>query len=285
LKPPPFLYARPATLPEALDLLTEEDAKVLAGGQSFVPLLNLRLARPATVVDVALLRELHPLTADGEVLVLGAGVRQRAAETSELVQRMCPLIPKALRMVGHLQTRTRGTFGGSLVHADPAAELPAVALVAAAELVAVSRRGSRTIPADEFFLGPFMSALAEDELLVEVRIPKQAWTHTFFRELTRRAGDFAVAGIAGGVRLVDGARSPVADVRLAALGVGGTPLRLRAAEDELRDRPLTPDTVAAAARAAAAEVDPSADAEADASYRREIVRVLVSRVLSEAAPA
>ena len=186
MKPPPFLYCRPATLDGALSLLAEhgDEAKALAGGQSLMPLMNFRLARPSVLVDLALVEELRGTgRRDGE-LVVGAMVVQRRAERDTDVETACPLIPAALRHVGHLQIRNRGTVGGSLAHADPAAELPAVALATGATMVTRSVRGDRTIPAAQFFPGPFMTALEPEELLVEVRFPVRDPSRTAFTELT-----------------------------------------------------------------------------------------------------
>jgi len=279
VKPPPFLYCRPATLDEALALLAEhgDEAKALAGGQSLMPLLNFRLARPSVLVDLGLLGELRGVTRrDGE-LVVGAMVVQRRAERDPDVGKACPLIPAALRYVGHLQIRNRGTVGGSLAHADPAAELPAVALATGATMVVRSARGGRTIPAAEFFQGPFMTALEPEELLVEVRFPVRDGSRTAFLELARRSGDFAMAGVAAVVTF-DGPER-VADAGLAGLGVGVTPIRLSGAEAAIVGRALTEEAIAAASAAASAEVKPLTDVHADEEYRRHLVGVLLGRAL------
>lgn len=279
MKPPHFEYARPSTLDGALEILAaDEDAKVLGGGQSLVPMLNFRLARPTTLVDLRLLPELQVLERRNGTLVIGAGVAQRAAETAPVVADACPLIPAALRHVGHLQTRTRGTVGGSLAHADPAAELPAVALAINATLIAVSSRGLREIPAREFFIGPYTTALAFDEILTEIRIPVSPNARVGFRELARRAGDFAMAGVAVHVTL-EGER--VTEARLAALGVEATPVRLTGAEEALGDARLDADSIGEAAGVAAAEIQPKGDANASAEHRRELVAALLSRALTE----
>ncbi|MGH2555649.1 MAG: FAD binding domain-containing protein [Actinomycetota bacterium] len=280
MKPPPFLYARPETLEQAIDLLSQsgEDAKVLAGGQSLVPLLNFRLARPSVLIDLNMIPELRSLSRNNGTLHVGAMVRQRTAELSSEVQNGCPLIPRALSFVGHLQIRARGTVGGSMAHADPAAELPAVALVTGAEFVARSHRGERVIPADEFFDGPFMTTLAPDEVLTEVRFPATEGLRAGFMELARRSGDFALGGVAALVQVDDG---EVSDVRLASLGLGPSAQRLSGAEDAVRGRRLTEETLADAAAAASAEVDPFTDVHADAEYRKELAGTLVRRVLKE----
>lgn len=281
MKPPPFRYARPASLEEALDLLTRsgDEAKVLAGGQSLVPLLNFRLARPSVLVDLNWVPELTGVEREDGILRVGAMVRQRTAELSSEVEA-CPLIGWALRHVGHLQNRNRGTVGGSIAHADPAAELPAVAVATAAEMVARSPRGERTIPAGEFFQGPFTTAMAWDEILTEVRFPVTGGSRVAFVELARRSGDFALGGVAAVVRFADGSPS-VEDVSLAALGMAGEPRRLRGAEEAVRGREMTDEVLRDAAAAASREVDPFTDAHADAAYRRELAGVLVTRALRE----
>jgi CO/xanthine dehydrogenase FAD-binding subunit len=216
MKPAPFAYARPRTLDEAVALLDAHrgDAKLLAGGQSLLPLLNMRLVRPKVLVDLALVEELQVLARENGELVLGAGVRQRDAETSALV---CPLIRRALRHVGHVQTRTRGTIGGSLAHAEPTAELPAVAVALDASLVAVGPNGRRTIAAKDFFLGRNATALDAAEVLTEVRVPVHDDARYGFAESAR--GDVALAAAATG-----------GEVRLVAAGVAETPLEVTADE-------------------------------------------------------
>lgn len=284
MKPPPFRYVRPASIEEVLDTLAEhgDDAKVLAGGQSLVPLLNFRLARPAVLVDLGSVAALsHCEVADGW-LVVGAMVRQRFAERSEDVRSGWPLIPEALGHVGHLQIRNRGTVGGSIAHADPAAELPAVALALEATIVVRSRSAERTVQAAEFFEGPFMTAVAPDEIVSEVRFPPVGGARQGFIELARRSGDFALAGVAA----VNHAANGAADLRLAALGVAGTAVRLPEAEEAARGRDLTDPAVrreAGAAASASAAVAPFTDVHADADYRRELVGTLVRRLLARVA--
>jgi carbon-monoxide dehydrogenase medium subunit len=283
VKPPPFAYDAPDTVDEALALLAEhgDDAKVLAGGQSLVPLLALRLARPARLIDVGRLAELQAVSTDGATRI-GAGVRQRVAERSPALLAAQPLLARALPLIGHVAIRNRGTIGGSVAHADPAAELPAVVLLAEATMVA--RRaggGTRDIPADQFFDGFFTTALAPDELLVEIRLP--AWpagAGVSYQEVARRHGDFALVG-AGAVVGRDGA-GRVGDVRLAFTGVAGTPVRSASAEAALRGQEPTAEAIAAAAEAAANDIDPGSDVHATAAYRRHVATVLARRVLTEA---
>jgi aerobic carbon-monoxide dehydrogenase medium subunit len=279
VKPPPFLYLRPEGLDEAVARLAElaDDAKVLAGGQSLVPLMNLRLARPSVLVDLRAVPGLAGIDHVDGWLSIGAMVRQRTAELSPVVGDECPLVAQALRHVGHLQTRNQGTIGGSMAHGDPSAELPAVAVAVDAALVARSVRGERAIPAGAFFEGPFTTALAADEVLTEIRVPPQAGSRTAFAEVARRSGDFALAGVASRVRLDEGGTAT--EVALVAIAVGGTPVRLRAAEDELLGGPLDDRAVAAASRAATADVDPYDDVQASGAYRRTLVGVLVDRSL------
>jgi aerobic carbon-monoxide dehydrogenase medium subunit len=286
VKPPPFLYARPRSLAEAVDLLGRvgDDGKVLAGGQSLVPLLNFRLARPSVLIDLALISELSFIRRAGGWLEIGAMTRQRTVELSEEVRGCCRLIPDALRHVGHLQIRNRGTVGGSLAHADPAAELPAVAVALGAELVLVSARGERTVQAREFFVGPFMTALGPDEVLTAARFPAADGARTVFLEFARRSGDFALGGVAASVRFAGGSRS-VEDLGMAALGMGSTPIRLAGAEAAVRGRALEAAAVEEAGAAASAEVEPFTDTHADSSYRRDLIGTLVRRALSQVAAA
>ncbi len=286
MKPPPFTYHRPGTLAEALDLLGEygDEAKVLAGGQSLLPLLSLRLAHPAQLVDINRIN--GPLNQVGQAdsgLTIGALVRQRAAEASPVVRAGCPLLAEALPLIGHTQIRNRGTVCGSLAHADPASELPAVALALEAQMVAQSRaRGTRTIAADAFFRGYLTTALEPDELLTEFRL--SAWpagTGWSFQEVARRHGDFALVGVAATLRL--DAAGTCQDVRLAAIGAGPGPLRGRAAEAALRGQPFSSESVTAAARELGIEVDPASDVQATAAYRRYVTVVLARRALEEAA--
>jgi carbon-monoxide dehydrogenase medium subunit len=280
VKPPPFLYARPDTIDAACVLLaSDEDAKVLAGGQSLVPLLNFRLARPSLLVDVSAIPELGGIRHDNGSLVIGAAVRQHEAERSALIAEEYPLIGRALHHVGHVPTRSRGTVGGSIAHADPAAELPAVAVAVDAELRIRGPRGMRSVSAESFFQGPFTADLEHDELLVDVALPTDKWDRSGFVELARRSGDFALAGAAAALRFSSADDGRIDDVRI--VGLGPTPVRLRDAEDELRGGAGAGDAIARAARAAAAGCRPPSDVHADAEYRRRLIEVLVARVLEE----
>ncbi|MCQ3803500.1 MAG: xanthine dehydrogenase family protein subunit M [bacterium] len=282
MKPPPFKYARPESLDEVLRILSEYngEARVLAGGQSLIPLLNFRLARPQVLVDIALVRELRQLEVERGVLRVGAAVTQNTVERSSDVARLCPLLTKALPFVGHVQNRVRGTVVGSIAHADPAAEMPAVALALQATMVARSAAGVRKIPADQFFLGPFTTALKPDEMLVEVRFPTSRKTRAAVTEVAPRSGDFAVAGVAG--KLVTTRAGKARDVALALFGVGGSPQRLHDVEARLAGQRITGDLLDQVAALAShnARAD-SEDVHADAGYRAHVSGVLVRRAVEE----
>jgi aerobic carbon-monoxide dehydrogenase medium subunit len=253
------------------------DAKVLAGGQSLLPLLNLRLARPELLVDIGRLSELDFITGHDGALAIGAVTRQRTAELSPLVSRHCPVIAAALRHVGHLQIRNMGTVGGSLAHADPAAELPCVMLALDATLTARGPDGDREVPAAEFFLGPYTTVLGDAEILTQVTVPASQ-ARAAYAEFARRDGDFAAAGVAA-VCGRDPATGVVRTARLVATGAGPAPQRLTAAEAVLAGQPLTAPVIGDAAHAAAGEVDPPSDAQADSGYRRSLVAALVAEAL------
>jgi CO/xanthine dehydrogenase FAD-binding subunit len=265
VKPAPFEYVAPATVEEALGALGEE-SKPLAGGQSLVPLLNFRLARPERLVDLNGLAELAYIRRTGGVLRIGALTRQATLERSQLVARHWPLLRQAVRHVGHPQIRNRGTVGGSVAHADPAAELPAALIALDARFHVRSVRGRRTLAAAELFAGPLTTALAEDELLVEIEVPPlSAGARTAFAEHARTHGDFAAAGAA--VVLAPG------HAAVALLGAGPTPLRAAEAEAAL----LAGAGPGDAARLAAAGVD--------GEHRRALLAELVRGALAEAGPA
>jgi carbon-monoxide dehydrogenase medium subunit len=282
VKPPVFAYYDPTSVEEAVDLLARygPGAKVLAGGQSLVPLLNLRLARPECLVDINRIRALDSLTEEGGWLRVGAGVRQRAVERASEVHRAVPLLAEAVRFVGHPQIRNRGTVCGSLAHADPAAELPAVAVALGARLVAQSTAGVRELPAEEFFVDPLTTALRPEELLVEARFPCTApgWGWAFL-EVSNRHGDYALCAVAAGVR-VEGER--VVDARLAYAGAGPVPVRLREAERAAVEGGTWEEAVRAAAEEARARLRPDGDIHASAEFRRHLAAVLTTRALRAA---
>jgi len=280
MKPPPFGYSAPTTLDEALALLEEhgEDARPLAGGQSLVPLMSLRLARPSHLVDLAGISELGSIVVDDDYLVIGAMVREGAAERHDDVHRFAPLLTQALPLIGHPAIRSRGTIGGSLAHADPAAELPAVALLLDAELVAQSRaQGRRTIKAADFFAGYFTTALEPGEILTAVRIGRPGpGTGSAFEEVARRHGDFAMVGAAAIVRLEGG---KIASARIALTGVSDVPVRATEAETSLGGAEPTEEAFATAAQEAAGALSPPADLHGSSAYRRHLAAVLIRRTL------
>lgn len=280
MKSPPFRYLAPSSLDEALSLRAEhaDDCAVLAGGQSLVPLLNLRMAFPETVIDIGRVPGLGGVRERDGGLAVGAMTRHREAELSPLVAARAPLLPLALAHVGHVAIRNRGTVGGSLAHADPAAELPALALVHDAELVVRSVRGERVVPAAGFFRGYMTTAVEPDELLVEVRLPAPSpGTRAGFVEVARRHGDYALAGAAALVRL-DPAGT-IAEARLALFGVDATPVRAVEAEAALRGARPGEDVFREAAELAASGLAPNADVHASSEYRRRVAAVVARRAL------
>ncbi len=282
MKPAPFDYYAPGALDEALALLDRlgEGAKLLAGGQSLVPLLNMRLARPQALVDLNRVPGLGEIRRDGDELVLGAMVRHLQLERDPLVRAHVPLLAEAAAHVAHVQIRTRGTLGGSLANAAPAAELPAVVTALEATLVVRSAAGgTRTLRPAEFFAGPLQTALAANEMLVEVRMPIPApGTGWAFAEFARRRGDFALAGAAALARL--DSRGKVASARLALCGVGDVPLRLPEVERSLVG--AAPAALEAVERAVRAAVPGRDDQHLSAESRREIAGAIAGRALARA---
>jgi carbon-monoxide dehydrogenase medium subunit len=285
MKPAPFTLHRPGSLTGLFDVLQSvddiDDVKLLAGGQSLVPMLALRLAQPAHVVDITGLgAEFEAIESNPHSISIGALTRQRQAERSPVVARRCPLLREAITFVGHPAIRNNGTVGGSLAHADPAAELPTVAVALDAQLTAHGPDGARTIPASEFFEGFFTTALRPDELLVSIELPDlPPGSGSAFVEVGRRHGDFAMVGAAATVTL-DGGR--IASSRLALAGVSSTAVRARAAEEFLRGAPASHDTLRQAARLATTDLRPASDAHASANYRRHIAGVISARALTTA---
>jgi carbon-monoxide dehydrogenase medium subunit len=290
VKPAAFRYALARSIDECVALLAEhgEDAKVLAGGQSLVALMNLRLARPEVLVDINQVRELSHVTLEGDVLRLGATTRHREIAASDVVARACPPLSQAAAMIGYPAIRNRGTIGGSIAHADPVAEIPCVACATDAEIVAVGPGGRRTIAARDFFLGYFTTALDPSELLVEIRFPVigpgDAWD---VREFTRKSGDFAVALVAVGITVDDGA---VARVRIAFGGGSDRPLRATEAEQMLAGAGLDDGQLArasagvlAAARHAESDSARHAGSDPEESSVAEVVGALAGRALHTAA--
>jgi carbon-monoxide dehydrogenase medium subunit len=284
MKPAPFRYHAPKTIDEALATLAEvagDDGRVLAGGQSLVPIMAFRLARPAHLVDINGVAALRRLAVDGDRLCIGACVRHAAFHKPVVDGPLGRLLSTVVRHIAHYPIRTRGTFCGSIAHADPASEWCLVAAALGAEMVAQRAGGARTIPAESFFRGIMTTALAEDELLTEVRLPLlPADTRFGFYEFSRRAGDFALAMALTTFRLQNGA---ISEARVAVGGVEPHPRRIAQAEQALAGR--APDRAAfeAAAEAAAAAVDPLDDATIAADYRRDLTRTVTRRALEQAA--
>lgn len=284
MKPPRFHYCAPHMLDEALALLdrNSEDTKVLAGGQSFVPLLNMRLAAPTYIVDINHIAELHYIEQEDGYLAIGATVRQRQVERSALVQDKHPLLVEVIKHIGHMQIRNRGTVVGSIAHADPAAELPALLTCLNGEVLAQSIHGERVIKAKEFFTGYLSTALEPGEMLTEVRFPiiasQAGWA---FLEFARRAGDYALVGAAAVL-------TPTADDRcmsahIAYLGISGAPIRGLTVEDAIVGKTLDEPSLNAAAEAAGMLVsEDMGDVHATVEYRRVLTGELTKRVLKAA---
>ena len=283
MKPAPFEYFRPKSLDEALSLLAEHggDAKPLAGGQSLIPAMNFRLATPSVLVDLNVLDELSYVKDGPGDVRIGGMTRQRAVERSAVISERVPLIAQTMPNIAHPAIRNRGTIGGSLAHADPAAELPAVMLALNASLMVSSTSGAREVPAEEFFVGLFSTAILPGELLTEIRIPAARKHAGFaFQEISRRHGDFALVGVAAAVQLDESGRC--AEARLALLSVGDRPMLASQAARALVGQPPSAEAIGAAAAAASREIDPPSDIHASARYRRQLASVLTRRVLERA---
>lgn len=279
--PAAFEYFAPATVDEALALLREHsDAKVLAGGQSLMPALRLRLAAPEVIVDIQKIDDLRGVRDDGDALVIGTMTPHSTVESDPLIAEHARLIALATATVGDPQIRHRGTFGGSLAHADPAADLPAVAVALDASFVIAGQGGRRTVPASEFFEGVFSTALGEDELLVEVRVPKYTGWGAHYEKFNRVAQGWSIVSVAAAVRL-DG--DSIAEARVGLGNMGPTPVRATAVEAALVGQPATADAVREAAARAADGTSPVTDINGDADYRRHLATVLTRRAVLAAA--
>ena len=283
MKPPPFDYLAPASLEEAVAALAEngDEAKVIAGGQSLVPLLAFRLARPSLLVDINRVPGLDGVELENGTLTVGALARERDVELTPGLRERCPMVVDAIEQIGHVAIRNRGTVGGSLAHADPAAEWTALALALDGEVELIGPGGVRTMPASDFLVSYFTTALAADEILtrVRLRIP-DGRSGSCFLELARRHGDFAIVGVGALVTLdADGS---IADGRLGLIGVGQTAVRATEAEAVLRGERPTAQRFAEAAKAAASDLHPNGDIHASADYRRHVADVLVRRALDTA---
>ena len=284
MKPAPFEYFAPEKIEDAVELLSRhgEDGKILAGGQSLMPLMSLRLARPQAVIDINRVTALDYISpgADGE-LAIGALTRQRSLEHSTVVQDRNPLLAASMPLIGHFQIRNRGTIGGSLVHADPAAELPAVSLALGAEFIVASARGERRIPAEEFFLGYMATAIEPTELLSEIRFPRwRSGSGWAVEEVARRRGDFAIVGVV--VLLQLNGTGFCAETRIALFGVGDRPVRILRGEEILRGNRPEASIFAEVAKVVAEELDPVSDVHASGQYRKEAGAFLTRRALQTA---
>jgi CO/xanthine dehydrogenase FAD-binding subunit len=285
MKPAPFKYHAPTTIEEALVNLAEYgyEAKALAGGQSLIPMMNFRIAQPAMLVDLNNVSELFYIRPNGNGgLLIGAMTRQAQVEHDPLVAKRAPLVHEVMPQIAYPQIRSRGTFGGSLAHADPSAELVAVNIALNARFRLRSQAGERWVPADEFFVGLFTTVLEPDELLVEIALPamppRSGWS---FLEITRRHHDFCIAGVAVLVMLDEKGRCEQA--RLVFLSAGDGPVIARQAAEMLVGQAPTPELIRAAAeKAAADEIDPGSDIHASAEYRRHLSKVLARRTLTQA---
>ena len=284
MKLPAFDYACPTTLSEAVALLAagNGDAKAIAGGQSLVPMLAFRMARPSLLVDLRKLPGLRDIKISGDGVRLGAMVRWRDIEDDVRLHSAHPLLVAAISHVAHYQIRNRGTVGGSLAHADPAAELPGIAVTCEAEIAVAGKSGTRTIRAADFFLGALTTALAPDEIIVELRLPAWPAGRRFgFQEFARRRGDFAMSGVP--LFYDPDKQGKASNAHVGVIGVGDRPYRLDAVEAVISGRTIDDATIAEAAQAASAAVDPQDDIHASAAYRRALTGTLVERALKCAA--
>lgn len=283
MKPAPFDYHAPRTISAALDILSQHvgEARLLAGGQTLMPMMNFRLAAPSVIIDLNRIEELDFIELLDGTLRIGAMTRQRTLEFSALVAEKVPLLKRTIQMVGHLPTRSRGTIGGSLANADSAAELPMALQVLEGEVVVAGPNGQRTVKASDLFIDAMVTTLEEDEILTEIRIPVMSPQARFaVDEFSRRRGDFAIAAVAT-VLTFDGPRCKTA--RLATAGVSSTSTRLMSAEQLLEGQMIDAALISRAGDAAAAAIEPMADRNASEAYRRHLTRTLTMRVLERAA--
>jgi CO/xanthine dehydrogenase FAD-binding subunit len=283
LKPAPFEYAAPRSVEEALSVLEQNasDARMLAGGQSLIPLLNLRLAKPKILIDLNCLAGVDGIHETAAGLSIGAMARQSRIEHSKAVHESCPLLAEAMRHIGHVAIRHRGTIGGSLAHNDPAAELPAVALALDAKLELVRRGETRTVAAEDFFVDYFATALGPDEILQQVLLPPLKATSGYaVEEITRRHGDFAIAGVAVIIDLDESETIRVA--RIALFGVAPSAVRARKVETALQGQKPDADVLRDAAALLGESLDPPSDIHASSAYRRRVAAVLTVRALERA---
>lgn len=285
MKAPAFSYLRPRQLHEVLTLLAThgDEARLLAGGQTLLATLNMRLSEPALLIDMQAVSELKGLNFDGKTLRIGAMVTHTEIETSDLVARHAPMLAAAAPHIAHRAIRNRGTFGGSIAYGDPAAEWPACLLALSGVIVARSLRGERRIAADDFFTGLYTTELAPDEVIVACEIPVvQANQKISFSELARRHGDYAVVGLAATAKLID---NQMSGVRLAWIGVGSTPMRSSKTEHALDGQPLTMQTLSQAVDVLRSELAPLPDLTHSEAAKRQLASVLLKRALLSWMPA
>lgn len=278
-----FEYAAPATLQEAIALLVEGggDAKIIAGGQSLLPTMAYRLAQPSTLVDLRNIAELRGIRIEGDTVTIGALTRWRDIEENTELATAQPLLQEAIRHVAHYQIRNVGTVGGSLAHADPAAEMPGVAVSCDALIRVCGGQGERVIPAGDFFLGPLSTALGEDEIIVDIQLP--AWSadrRWAFMEFSKRRGDFAIAGVA--LHFLIDAENQARDVHIGVIGTSDRPQRLESVEQYLTGKVLDETVIAEAGRLVSEVVQPGEDIHASAAYRRSLAGTLARRCLNDA---
>jgi aerobic carbon-monoxide dehydrogenase medium subunit len=283
--PAAFDYHAPTTVDEAVRLLGssgDADIKVLAGGQSLIPVMRLRLAAPETIVDLGRIDALRGIREDGDAIVIGAMTPHADVASDPLVHRHARVLSETALTVADPQVRHRGTFGGSLVHADPAGDMPAPALALDAEFVIAGSNGTRTVAADDFFEDMFTTAVGEDEILVEVRVPKYTGWGGHYEKFTRVAQQWSIVAVAAAVRVEGG---NIAEARIGLTNMGSTPIRARAVEQALAGQPASADAVRAAAAHAAEGTHPPSDTNGDADYRRHLASVLTGRAVLAAAGA
>lgn len=280
--PSAFDYAAPTTVAEALSLLAAagDDVKILAGGQSLIPVMKLRLADPAMVVDLGKIGGLSGVMDDGDSLVIGAMTPHHVIATHPLIALHVPLLALAAATVADPQVRHRGTFGGALVHADPAGDMPAPALAADATFVLEGPGGQRLVPAADFFQGYFTTAVADGEILTHIRVPKYTGWGAHYEKFTRVAQQWSIAGVAAMVKIAGGT---IVEVRIGLTNMASTPVRATAVENALAGAPATRDAIAAASALAAEGTEPASDLNGDAAYRSHLATVLTKRALIAAA--
>ena len=287
MKPAKFDYFAPTTLDEALELLAQHglDAKALAGGQSLMPMMNLRLVRPAVVVDINRIEGLSGISSTDGTVTVGALTRQRDLERSDVIQGAFPMMTTAIGHIGHFQIRNRGTIGGSLAHADPAAELPALCTALDAEFVVADSNGTQTMAASDFAIGPLITSLAPEQLLTEIRLPRlqgDGWRWGF-REVSRREGDFALVGSVAMLR--NDENGVCREARITMFAVGDGPARMPAAEESLVGRMVDDAARREAAALVSEAVTPGSDIHASSEYRKEVSAVMARRALEDACAA